>query len=149
MSEKKYTKREGFKIPSIPLIYKHAISVSRTEKFWKGLAEGRVYATRCKICGSLYFPPQADCADCRSTDMEWVEVPGEGVIVTFTKVYAKPQGYEEFDPYIICIVEAGGVRVMGWVVNTNDESKIRIGDKVQIKPIYIEKHNKYIIGFYI
>ena len=149
MSEKRYTKREGFKISSIPLTYKHAIPVSKTEKFWKGLAEGKIYATRCKICGSLYFPPQVDCANCRSADVEWVEVPEEGVPVTFTKVYARPQGYEGFDPYIIAIVEAGDVRVMGWVMNINDETKLKIGSKVKIQPVYIEKHDKYIIGFYV
>jgi hypothetical protein len=38
---------------------------------------------------------------------------------------------------------------MGWVMNINDETKLKIGSKVKIKPVYIEKHDKYIIGFYV
>ena len=144
---KKTVKIEGPAIDSIPIIYRHRIPIGRTVKYWDGLKEGRIYATRCKSCGAVYYPPQADCPYCGSSDVEWIELPREGVLETFTRVYAKPQGYEDFEPYIIAIARVGDVRVMGWLVNVKDERCVKVGDEVILGTTYIEKHNKYIITF--
>ena len=64
------------------------IPISKTLKFWEGLKEGKIYTTRCKNCGKLYFPPVVDCAECYSSDMEWIELSGEGEIETFTHIIA-------------------------------------------------------------
>ena len=60
------------------------LPISRTSRFWEGLKEGKVYATKCKKCGRLVFPPVADCGECGSSDVEWVELdqerPGRGSI---------------------------------------------------------------------
>lgn len=131
MSAKKYIKIEGPFIDSIPLIYKHKIPIQKTEKFWTGLKEGKLYATRCVKCGTVYFPPQGDCPIDMNSEMEWVELPKDGVLEAFTKVYARPQGYEEFDPYGVGIATlSNGVRVMGWV-EPPDEKCIKVGDKVE------------------
>ena len=53
------------------------IPVSKTLKFWEGLKEGKVYATKCTKCGKLYFPPTADCPECMGSAVEWVQLkPG-------------------------------------------------------------------------
>ncbi|WP_069806606.1 Zn-ribbon domain-containing OB-fold protein [Vulcanisaeta thermophila] len=152
MAEKKTTRKtvkvEGPTIDSIPLVYRHRIPIGKTITYWEGLRNGRVYATRCKGCGSVFYPPQTDCPYCGSNDVEWFELPGEGVIETFTRVYSKPQGYEDFEPYIITIVNVGnGVKVMGWLMGVKDERCVKVGDEVIIETTYIEKHNKYIITF--
>ncbi|WP_343078474.1 Zn-ribbon domain-containing OB-fold protein [Pyrobaculum sp.] len=132
MSTRKYTKIEGPTIDSVPLIYKHKIPIQKTYKFWEGLKEGKIFATRCKKCGRIYFPPQADCSDDFSSDMEWVELPKFGVLEAFTKVYARPQGFDDVDPYVIGIATLeNGVRVMGWV-DPPDEKCVKVGNRVEL-----------------
>lgn len=140
MSSRKYTKIEGPYIDSIPLTYRHKIPISKTERFWRGLESGKIFATRCKKCGKTYFPPQADCPDDFSSEMEWVELPQEGIVETYTKVYARPQGFEEFEPYTIAIVNVGNVKIMCWV---EGQSEIHIGEKVSITTKKI--NGRYII----
>ncbi|AFA39374.1 putative nucleic-acid-binding protein containing a Zn-ribbon [Pyrobaculum oguniense TE7] len=146
MMSRKYVKREGPWIPSVPLVYNHKLPIANIEKYWKGLDEGRVFATKCTACGTVYYPPQIDCPSCRSQQMEWVELPKEGVIDTFTKIYARPQGYEDFEPYIVAIVHTGGLRIMGWL-KAKDERCVKVGDRVVIRTEKVEKHNKHIIVF--
>jgi len=123
-------------ITSRPLIYVHKIPISKTRKFWDGIKEGRLFATKCRVCGKIYYPPQADCSQCLSSDMEWVEVPGEGVIETFAASYLKPQGFEDYpEPYIIAIasVEELGIRVMGLIRGVRPED-VHVGMRVRIRP---------------
>jgi uncharacterized OB-fold protein len=63
------------------------LPISRTSKFWKGLEEGKVYATKCQKCGTLHFPPVADCGVCGSSEIKWTELNGKGEVVTFTQVF--------------------------------------------------------------
>lgn len=145
--ERRVIKKEGPTIDSIPLIYKHKIPISRVTRYFDGLKEGKIYATRCRDCGTVYYPPQVDCPYCGSSNVEWFELPKEGVLETFTKVYSRPQGYEDFEPYIIAIARVGNVKVMGWLINVKDERCVSVGDDVILSTIYIEKHNKYIVAF--
>lgn len=127
------TKREGPTLDSVPITFKHRIPVSKTAKFWEGLREGKLFATRCKMCGALYYPPQADCPRDMSGELEWVELSREGTLEAFTKVYARPQGFEDVDPYIVGIASLReGVRVMGWVEGVSDERSLRVGDMVEV-----------------
>ncbi|WP_258871723.1 Zn-ribbon domain-containing OB-fold protein [Pyrobaculum aerophilum] len=64
MTTRKYIKREGPWVESIPLIYRHKLPISNVEQYWKGLERGVIYATRCTACGSVYYPPQAYCPSC-------------------------------------------------------------------------------------
>ncbi len=130
MSGRRYVKIEGPVIDSVPLVYRHKIPIQKTYQFWEGLREGKIYATRCKKCGKIYFPPQADCPDDLSTDMEWIELPRDGILEAFSKVYARPQGFEDLDPYMIGIATlSNGVRIMGWV-EPPDEKCVKVGDEV-------------------
>jgi uncharacterized OB-fold protein len=115
-------------LPSRPLTYRHEISIARVKRFWDGIKEGKVYATKCRKCGKLYYPPRSDCANCLASDVEWVPLSSEGVIETFTVSHLKPQGFEHYkEPYIIAIVRTPeGVKVMGWLEGVDIE-KISVG----------------------
>ena len=103
-------------IKSRTLTLTHDIPISKTKIYWEGLKEGNVYATKCKKCGEIYYPPQVDCPHCLTSDVEWIQV-FEGTLETFTQAYLKPQGFTHYEQnYIIAIVKAAeGVKVMGWL----------------------------------
>lgn len=103
---------------SRPLNITYKIPISKTLKFWEGLKEGKIYATKCKKCGKLYFPPVADCSACFSSSLEWNELSGEGEIETFTHVIVKPASFSNEPPYTVAIARLKeGVRALAWLVN--------------------------------
>ncbi len=81
-----------------------------------------VAVMRCGSCGRLEAPPAYVCAGCGSRDMERHEVPGEGVLYTYSTVYVPLASFEEDAPYTLAIVElTDGVRVTGRLVGAEPE----------------------------
>ncbi|MDP7982805.1 MAG: Zn-ribbon domain-containing OB-fold protein [Conexivisphaerales archaeon] len=113
---------------------RYQISVERTRKFYDGLREGRVLTTRCRSCGELYFPPQSFCTRCGSEDMEWVELSGEGELLTFTVIKAKPTSFSHYGDYTVGIARMPeGVNVLAWV--SGDPGKLRVGTRVRLRVV--------------
>ena len=110
----------------------YKLPISRTSRFWKGLKEGKIYATKCQKCGKLHFPPVADCGDCSSSKLKWIELCGEGEIVTFTQVVVKPASFSEESDYIVAIARLReGVRALAWLVGMERED-VKVGMKVRL-----------------
>ena len=123
---------------SMPVIKSRSITIvedipiSKTLRFWEGLKEGKVYATKCSKCGRLYFPPAADCADCLASEMEWVELSSEAEIETFTHVVIRPTSFSAFKPYTVAIGKLReGVKVLAWLSGFK-LSQIKVGMKVKL-----------------
>lgn len=108
------------------------IPISKTVKFWKGLEQGKVYATKCERCGKLYFPPSADCSECLSSKLEWIELSNEAEIETYTHVVVRPTTFQQYKPYTVVIGKLKeGVKVLAWVTGLK-LSEIKIGMKVKL-----------------
>ena len=108
------------------------IPINRTSKFWTSLEKGKVYATKCTKCGKLHFPPAADCGECNSSKIDWVELDGEGEIVSFTQVFVKPASFSEKPEYIIAIARLReGVKVLAWLTGIKIED-VKTGMKVKL-----------------
>ena len=54
-----------------------------TKKWYEYLKEGKIMGVRCKRCGGYEFPPVPICNSCSCTEMEWVEMSGEGELFSF------------------------------------------------------------------
>jgi uncharacterized OB-fold protein len=91
-------------------------------------------ATRCRRCGSNYFPPRMDCPKCVGSDVEWFEIKGNGKLVTYTMVNYGPTGFEEDAPYTLAIADFDGVRVFGRLSKGLMESDIKPGMGVKVLP---------------
>jgi len=108
------------------------LPISRTSKFWEGLKEGKIYATKCQKCGKLHFPPVADCGDCGSSNVKWMELEGEGEIETFTQVVVKPASFSKESDYIVAIARLKeGVRALAWLIGVERED-VKVGMKVRL-----------------
>ena len=111
---------------------KYSIGVNRISKFLEGLMEKKIFATRCKNCGEMFFPPQMDCPRCRKSDMEWVELSGEGELEAYSIQYIKPKTFQHYEDYVIAIGKLKeGVKVFTWL-RIDDVSKIKIGMKLKL-----------------
>ncbi len=119
-------------IKSKPITIVEEIPISKTLKFWEGLKEGKVYATKCHKCGTLYFPPAADCPNCMRSNMQWVELSNEAVIETFTRVVVRPTSFCQFKPYTVAIGRLKeGVKVLAWLTGFK-LSEVKVGMRVKL-----------------
>ncbi len=117
------------------------ISVEKTRKFFEGLAEGKLLATRCKKSGKILFPPQVDCPDDPEDEAEWVELPREGELLTYTIIYTKPYSFGHYPDYTVGIARlTNGVQILAWVRET-DPKKLRVGQKVRIEIVRRQPEN--------
>lgn len=72
---------------------------------------------KCKTCGAVTCPPMMVCGECASTDLEILQLSGNGKIVTFTNSYIAAEGRENEVPYTIVLVELEeGPWIMGNLV---------------------------------
>jgi uncharacterized OB-fold protein len=113
---------------------------TKVSDFARHLKDGRLMGSRCKRCGTVTFPPRADCHACMSGDFELVEMSGAGTLVTYTKIVAAPTGFEDAAPYVIGVVDlAEGGRALAWFGETVPEGEIEIGMPLQLVPRLFEE----------
>lgn len=102
-------------------------AITKVNDFVGYLEEGRVMATRCKDCGTVFFPPRADCYHCLESDMDWLEVTGTGRLVTYSRLQYAPIGFGEDLPYAIALLDYGDFKVFGRIAGDVPEEEIRVG----------------------
>lgn len=99
------------------------------------LEQGKVMATRCKKCGTAYFPPKMDCPSCLQSEVEWFEVAGEGRLETYAVVNYGPTGFEDDAPYILALAEFGeGLKIFGRLSKDIKEGDVKPGMGVKVVP---------------
>ncbi len=109
---------------------------AKSEEFLSYLDQGKVMTTRCKECGTSYFPPKMDCPKCLSSDVEWFEIKNDGKLLTYTVVHYGPSGFEDEAPYALAIGEFGdGLRIFGRLSKDIEESDIKSGMGLKIVPV--------------
>lgn len=102
------------------------ISQTKVNNLISYLEKGVIAGTKCINCGRIYFPPRADCLDCRKSQIEWVPIEGKAKLVTFTQVYFGPPAFEQSTPYLLGLAEfANGLRVFAPISNDIDRNDLR------------------------
>jgi len=100
------------------------------------LEQGKVMATRCKKCGTAYFPPKMDCPSCLQSEVEWFEVAGKGRLETYATVNYGPTGFEDDAPYILALGEFGeGLKIFSRLSKDIKEGDIKPGMEVKVVPL--------------
>jgi len=108
------------------------------------MAQDKLTGFKCKRCGTIAYPRRFLCSSCKGKNFEECPLPDDGKIVTFTKLWAIPEGIEQL-PLTLAIVEFDNqVRITGQVLN----EEISIGDRVRPVWGHIRKiRGKEIQGF--
>jgi uncharacterized OB-fold protein len=125
---------------NFPRTLNHRHTYGLLTPFFKGLAEGRLLATRCTNpkCGEnrLWLPCRAYCPDCWVL-MSWEEIPKPvvGTIYSFTEVVYAGIGIELSVPYWQIDVELPGLATIfkGYLIRGKPEigMKVRAGFRVE------------------
>ncbi len=109
---------------------------AKTVDFINYLEQGKVMTTRCKKCGTSYFPPKMDCPSCLDSDVEWFEIKNNGKLITYSTVQYGPSGFEDEAPYTLGIAEFGdGLRVFGRLSKDIKEDDIKPGMELKVVPM--------------
>ncbi len=92
--------------------------------------EKRITGVKCKGCGKVFYPKRFCCPHCGGNAFEKVYLGDVCVLLTFTKLYALPEGVEHA-PLVLGIVKfANGAMAVGQITEEN----VSIGMK--LKPVW-------------
>ncbi len=85
--------------------------------YWEGLRDNKLVVQRCNECHEWRWGPEWICHACRSFDVGWCEVEGNGQIYSWERVWHPVHpALQEQGPYIVVLVElphAGNIRMVG------------------------------------
>lgn len=83
-------------------------SYGQDSPFFAGLANGKLLGTQCPNCPYTYATPRRHCMYCGG-ECDWIELPQEGFIHTFTVCHYGSQEFLPETPFILVLVEWPGV----------------------------------------
>jgi uncharacterized OB-fold protein len=79
------------------------------ERFFRETMNGRLLAARCSGCGRTYLPPRTYCERCFARiEDNFVEVPSQGQVHTFTVCHKKMDGSTIEEPVVMAMVRMDG-----------------------------------------
>jgi uncharacterized OB-fold protein len=107
-------------------------SITKVNDFIDHLKKGKVAGTQCNECGTLFFPPRADCCHCLSSNMAWFDISGTGTLVTYSKLKFAPMGFDDDLPYAIGVLDYGDYKVFGRISSDVAEGGINIGMHMKV-----------------
>lgn len=108
-------------------------------RFFQGLINKKIYATKCPDCGRVLVPARKFCSRCFKELDEWVGVSTTGTIKSWTLINFAYQGQPVKPPYISALIQLDGTdtaiaHFIGGVDLSNlDQAvkKVKIGMKVE------------------
>ena len=105
-----------------------------TQPYWDAAAEERLVVPRCAACDRWIWQPAPLCPSCGTPDPVWTEVPGAGVVVSWTVIHPPVlPAWADDVPFTVLLVElAEGVRMIGRLVDT-EPSELSIGAPVTLR----------------
>ena len=121
------------------------INETKVKSYADFLAQGKIMATRCKKCNREYYPPQSDCSQCLSQEMDWFECPSEGKLISITQIMVLPEHFAlpelsvpfakaTLMPSPVGLLDVKeGIRIMGWIPKTM-AGELKVGDWMKARP---------------
>ncbi len=85
-----------------------------------------ITAYKCKQCGKLHYPFHDRCLQCKGREFDKVEPQGNVKLLTFTRIYNLPWGFDQ--RYLIIGVGEfeNGVRAMGQI-GVDEATPLQVG----------------------
>ena len=88
-----------------------------------------IVAYRCKKCGKLHYPFHDRCLACRSRDFESVKPQGDARLLTYTRIYNLPWGFDARYLTIGVVEFENGVKAMGQI-HADEKESLYVGMKM-------------------
>jgi len=118
-------------ISPVNLAYDYAASPEET-KFFRGLAEGKLFGQRCPKCHKVYIPPRGACPVDGVPTTDEVELPDRGTVTTFCIVNVPFLGQKIEPPYVSAYVLLDGADIAFLhLILDIDAAEVRMGMRVE------------------
>jgi uncharacterized OB-fold protein len=115
----------------VRLHYEHTASPEES-RFLRGLADGRLLAQRCPVCGKVYIPPRGACPTDGVPTTDEVELPDRGIVTTFCVVNVDYPGQRVAAPYVAAAVLLDGADIpFQHLILGCDPDEVRMGMRVR------------------
>ena len=88
--------------------------------------EIQIVAHKCKKCGKLHYPFHDRCMACKGREFEEVRPAGTPRLLTFTRIYNLPWGFDERYLTIGVVEFENGVRAMGRI-DVDESVELQLG----------------------
>lgn len=128
----------------IPLNYLYTVGIAG-EKFFNGLLNKKLIASKCPKCKKTYLPAKIYCEDCFVELNDFVEIKNEGEIYSFTIVNFGKDGEKLKKSETIAFVKFKGVE--GGLIQRIKKENVKIGMKVKVNFDKVSKDNLMAIEF--
>jgi uncharacterized OB-fold protein len=107
---------------------------SESLPFWQACRDRRLLVQYCGDCKTPRFPPTHHCPSCRSSNSEWVESAGRGMVYSWIVIHhpVPREVYGDDVPYVVALVELDEkVRIATNIIGC-DPADIRAGMPVSV-----------------
>ncbi|MFP3927779.1 MAG: Zn-ribbon domain-containing OB-fold protein [Desulfobacteraceae bacterium] len=103
------------------------------KEFWAGCREHRLKFQKCRSCGQVRWPAAMLCPRCHSTETDWIDASGRGVVYTFAVYHvAYIPAFKDELPYVVATIELEeGPHLLSNVVGCSPEV-VRCGMPVEV-----------------
>jgi uncharacterized OB-fold protein len=102
------------------------------EQFYKNISQGKLMGGKCKRCGAVHLPPRPVCIKCFSKEFEWVEIPPNGKLLTYTIIHVAPTQFQSMAPYTVGIIQLdNGLKIPG-IIRDAAAEEIKIGMNLKV-----------------
>jgi len=88
----------------------------------------KLMASKCNNCGFTAYPPKSACPRCGSKNLQMIELPRRGKVISYTILNVPIKGFEA--PLIIALIKLNDAIVMSEIINA-DPNNIKIGMEVE------------------
>jgi hypothetical protein len=103
--------------------------------FWEACARRELRIQRCASCGRHRHPPMPRCPACRSREVEWHRVSGEGEVFSYTivhhAVHPALRSAVPFNVVVVLLDGTGDVRLVSNVIDAKPEELV-VGLRVSL-----------------
>jgi len=113
---------------------KYKYSLGGQSRFFREIRRNKkLYGAHCPVCGITFCPPRQDCNRCYGST-EWVELSGQGTVVTCCAVYFTNSSFIKKIPFVCALVRLDGTDflILG-NIEMDDITKARPGMRVKTR----------------
>ncbi|MFC1474719.1 Zn-ribbon domain-containing OB-fold protein [bacterium] len=122
-------------------------SLGQQSRFFRELRENkRILGAKCGKCNKTYCPPRSHCHNCYEPT-EWVELTGEGTIVSYTVQHYTTSAFISKVPFVCCYIKLDGTdSLLMTNMEMDDVAKCKPG--MRVKAVFRDERRGLITDFF-
>lgn len=101
---------------------------------WRNISERyNLIGTHCLTCGKYYYPQRKVCPTCRRKGkLVEAKMPETGKIVSYSRVFVAPTGFEHETPYFLAVVELDNKATLLTQIVDSKAETVKEGARVEM-----------------